>query len=445
MNTRNKSILLTTLKPGISYLLKWSLLSLCLGLTAGSASALFLHSLEWVTALRENHLWIISLLPLAGLGIGMLYHYTGKEIESGNNLLLSNIYHPKEILHFKMAPWIYICTLLTHLFGGSAGREGTALQMSGALADQFTRPFRLSSDDRKILLTAAVSAGFGSVFGTPLAGALFGLEVSRKGKIRYDALFPASASSFLADFVTRLWQTPHTQYHIPILPEISGAHILYACIAGIAFGLTARIFSQLMHSLSHQFKSTMPFPPLRPFVGGIIVAFSVWALDTSKYIGLGIPSILQSFEHPIPVYDFALKMVLTILTLSSGFKGGEVTPLFFIGATLGNALSYFLPLPIGLLSGMGFVAVFAGATNTPIACTFMAMELFGPACGLYAGIVCVFAYLTSGHNGIYTKQILPLPKYKFWSSKNLISIEDQKKLRQQSRKKCDASQTHDPN
>jgi H+/Cl- antiporter ClcA len=153
------------------------------------------------------------------------------------------------------------------------------------------------------------------------------------------------------------------------------------------------------------------FPPFRPLVGGIIVALAVWVIGTTKYIGLGIPTIVASFDQALPSYDFALKMAFTIITLAAGFKGGEVTPLFFIGATLGNALSYFIPLPTGLLAGMGFVAVFAGATNTPLACSIMAMELFGSQSGVYAAIACVVAYLFSAHNSIYGKQMIGEPKY----------------------------------
>ena len=171
-----------------------------------------------------------------------------------------------------------------------------------------------------------------------------------------------------------------------------------------------------MHRSGHLFKTYITHPPLRPFVGGLIVLAIVCLLGTTKHIGLGIPTIVQSFEHPLPSYDFALKMALTILTLSAGFKGGEVTPLFFIGATLGNALAYFLPLPLGLLAGMGFVAVFAGATNTPLACTLMAMELFGSTCGIYVAIACVVAYLFSGRNSIYNKQMIGAAKHPRQSS-----------------------------
>lgn len=392
--------------PAFPYLLKWTLICSFIGILIGSASAGFLLSLNWATDYRENHLWLIALLPLGGLLIGLLYYYYGKNAEAGNNVLIASIHEPKQIIPFRMAPFVYIGTIATHFFGGSAGREGTAIQMAGAIADQFSKPFRLSPADRKILIIAAVAGGFGSVFGTPLAGAVFGIEFFLIGRIRYNALFPAFLTAIIADLVTTLWQAPHTHYHIPSIPAISFLNILYAIIAGILFGLCAAAFSKLLHRTGGIFKAKIAYPPLRPFVGGIIVALTVLALGTTKYIGLGIPTIVQSFDMQLPAYDFAIKLILTVITLAAGFKGGEVTPLFFIGATLGNALGFFIPLPIGLLAGMGFVAVFAGATNTPIACSIMAIELFGVECGMYVSIACVVSYLLSGHTSIYGRQVI---------------------------------------
>ena len=411
------------------YILKWLLICTIIGSCIGTASAGFLQSLEWVTNFRESHLWLIALLPIGGFAIGLLYKHLGKDIEAGNNLLIDSIHNPKEIIPFRMAPFVYLGTMVTHLLGGSAGREGTALQMAGAIADQFSKPFRLTESERKILLISAIAGGFGSVFGTPLAGAIFGLEVFLIGRLKYDAIFPAFATAIIADLVTKLWNTHHTHYQIDFIPAISALNLLYAIIAGIAFGLCAATFSKVIHYVTAFFKSTIAYPPLRPVIGGIIVALAVWALGTTKYIGLGIPTIVASFGDHLPPYDFALKMAFTILTLAAGFKGGEVTPLFFIGAALGNALSYFVPLPTGLLAGMGFVAVFAGATNTPLACSIMAMELFGSNCGVYVAIACVVSYLLSGHNSIYQKQVVGEPKVKalgYQTDKTLKKIREKK-------------------
>lgn len=418
--TINKKLVLQTKQffrknPSLPYIFKWVVICSFIGILIGSASAGFLKSLNWATDFRENHLWIIALLPIGGFFIGLLYYYYGKDIEAGNNLLIDTIHEPKQIIPFRMAPFVYIGTIATHFFGGSAGREGTALQIAGSIADQFSKAFNLSVSDRKILIISAVAGGFGSVFGTPIAGAVFALEFFLIGRIRYNALFPAFITAIIADMVTKLWQTPHTHYHINSIPDISFLNIIYAILAGIFFGLSASTFSKVIHKAGSVFKSKISYPPLRPFVGGVIVACAVWAIGTTKYIGLGIPTIVQSFDQQLPAYDFAIKMILTIITLSAGFKGGEVTPLFFIGATLGNALSLFIPLPTGLLAGMGFVAVFAGATNTPIACSIMAIELFGVESGVYVVIACVVSYLLSGHNSIYSRQVIGEAKNKRFS------------------------------
>jgi len=397
--------------PIVFFLVKWLLISVLVGILVGSASALFLVSLDWATNWRERHLWVIWLLPVAGFGIGCLYYYFGKDVEPGNNLLLENIHHPSKVIPLKMAPLVLIGTIVTHLFGGSAGREGTALQIGGSISDQFTRLLGLRPRDRKLILIAGIAAGFGSVFGTPLAGGIFGLEVILLGRLQYDSLLPAFAASVFADMTTKAWKVGHTHYHIPIIPDLSAANVLYAVIAGAIFGMCAVVFSTFTHQISGFLKSKIVFPPFRPVVGGIIVVLGVTALGTTKYIGLGIPTIVASFQSQLPPYDFALKILFTSVTLGAAFKGGEVTPLFFIGATLGNALSYFVPLPTGLLAGMGFVAVFAGAANTPLACTIMAVELFGAGCGVYVGIACVIAYLFSGHRGIYGAQVIGQSKH----------------------------------
>jgi H+/Cl- antiporter ClcA len=315
-----------------------------------------------------------------------------------------------------MTPLILIGTFITHLFGGSAGREGTAVQTGAALADQLTRilrKFRLGfgERDRRTLLMAGISAGFGSVFGTPLSGAVFGLEVLTIGNVGYDAIFPCFLAAFAGDYVTHAWGVHHTAYTVSQTSSVNPISVLSAIVAGVVFGLIALLFTHCTHAIARIFKRLIPYPPLRPFTGGILVASAVFAIGTTKYIGLGIPTIVAAFSQHLSRYDFAAKFAFTTLTLGASFKGGEVTPLFFIGATLGNALSSILPLPSPLLAAMGFVAVFAGAANTPIAGSLMALELFGSEVGAFAAIACVVSYLFSGHHGIYHSQRLGARKY----------------------------------
>lgn len=392
------------------YLFKWLILVLIVGTAAGTLSAAFLTALNLATGFRDEHRWMIYLLPLAGFGIGLLYHHRGKGVERGNNLIFDTVHNPKDIIPFKMVPLVLIGTIVTHLFGGSAGREGTALQMAAATADQLHKPFKLSAADRTILLISGLSAGFASVFGTPLAGIVFGLEVLLLAKIPFKAILPAIATAYIGAWVTSLWGVGHTHYHIDQVLPLSFSGIAYSGIAGLAFGLAAILFVRLTEGLSHLFKK-ISYAPFRPLAGGVVVVLLFLIPGTYKFAGLGIPAIVESFNIAGQPRDFALKILFTAVTLGSGFKGGEVTPLFFIGATLGSALSVFLPLPIGLLAGMGFVAVFAGAAKTPLACIIMAMELFGFSCGIYVAIGCIVAYIISGRHSIYNAAENKTPRH----------------------------------
>ncbi len=412
-------------------MLKWLFLALVVGIFAGSASALFLWALDEVTEFRESHLLILVFLPLAGFAIGWIYHHLGKDTDRGNNLILEEIHDPKKTIPLRMTPLVLLSTLLTHLLGGSAGREGTAVQMGASLADQLTRPFRLDAQDRRILLMAGMSAGFASVFGTPLAGAVFGLEVLATGRLRYDAIFPCFIAAIFADQVALFWGVHHTVYVVAQIPHFSFQVMISSMIAGLLFGLTGMAFAEATHAVQALGKRYLSYPPLRPVVGGALLVVSVYVFHTAKFLGLGIPMIQQAFLQPMDPWDFIIKLAYTALTLGAGFKGGEVTPLFFIGATLGNALAPVLHLPLSLLAAMGFVGVFAGASNTPLASTLIALELFGPEVGIFAAIACVVSYMFSGHTGIYGSQRIGVSKHPRFSGERGHSLKALREFRKE--------------
>ena len=386
------------------YILKAVALAVLVAALAGSASALFLFALDWATHTREANRWLIWGLPAVGFCVGWLYLKFGQHVEAGNNLLIDEIHDPKKVVPLRMAPLVLGGTVLSHLFGASVGREGTAVQMGGALADQLTRVFKLKQADRRMVLMAGISAGFASVFGTPLAGAVFALEVLAVGRMRLDALLPCVIAAVVADQVGLWWGVQHTSYVVGMLPHVTAWLLAAMVLAGALFGLTGKVFAVSTHALSAWMKQRIAYAPFRPLLGGAVIAVVVMWGGFDRYIGLGIPVMLEAFQHPLAPTDFLGKMAFTIASLGSGFKGGEVTPLFYIGATLGNALAPLLDVPFGLLAAIGFVAVFAGAANTPIASTLMAMELFGAEIGVFAALACTMSYVCSGHAGIYRAQ-----------------------------------------
>ena len=397
---------------------KWLVILASLAIAVGSATAFFLWALDAVTLIRFDKPWLLYLLPLAGLCIGQFYDLYGKSISGGNNLLIDEIHQPGAGVPRRMVPLILIGTLVTHLFGGSAGREGTALQMGGGIAATLARFFRLKQDQVRILLMAGIAAGFGSVFGTPIGGAVFALEVLVVGRIQYDALIPCFSAAVLADWTCRAWSIGHTHYHVDVPAAAAALDFRLmgkVMLAAAAFGLASSLFSNLSHRLSAAFQTYIPRPELRPVVGGLLVIGLFFLAGTGDYLGLGVlsghpgaitlPALFTSTE--IPAGAWAWKLIFTVVTLSAGFKGGEVTPLFFIGAALGNSLALALGAPVDLFAALGFVAIFAGATNTPLASTLLGIELFGAGNSLYLAAACIIAYRCSGSKGIYSAQRFP--------------------------------------
>ncbi|MBB4145878.1 DUF190 domain-containing protein [Rhizobium lemnae] len=405
---------------------KWVAVTVPMAMIVGSLVAFFLWSLDRATELRFAYPWLIFLMPIAGFAMVWAYGRFGGTAEAGNNLIVDQIHEPGGGVPLRMAPFVLVSTVLTHLVGGSAGREGTAVQLGGSIASALAKLFKLSNADIRILLMAGIAAGFGAVFGTPIAGAIFALEVLTIGRMQYEALLPALMAAIVADWTCHAWGIGHIQYHIAYLSnsDIGGAFNLdgwllaKVSLAGVIFGLVAHLFAEASHDLSALLKKVIRYAPLRPVLAGLVLIGLTYLLGTRAYLGLGVwspdpadPTILGFFrpDH-VDYWSWLWKALFTIITLSAGFKGGEVTPLFFIGAGLGSALGGLLGAPVDLMAGLGFVAVFAGATNTPLACMVMGIELFGATHGVYIATACFLAYLFSGHSSIYLSQRIGVVK-----------------------------------
>ncbi len=371
------------------------------GTMAGCASALFLALLEGVTTFRESHSTIVYLLPLGGFALGLIYDRFGKEIAGGSELVVLRRTEGGPAIPFRLAPMVLAGTLLTHLFGGSAGREGTGVQMGACLADTAFHRLRIDPSHRQHVLAAGVAAGFGSVFGTPIAGAIFAIEVVR-GSVRELRLLPASlVAAAIGDRVTTALGVHHASY-----PQITVATLTFSLVGklvliGTALGLTALVFIEGIRRIKQFGKLTIKTLPFRLAIGGAFIVIAWRIVGSSEYLGIGTTVIGRSFTAPQGPSVFAWKIAFTAITLGSGFIGGEVTPLFFIGAAMGSALAHLLGIPIEVGAGVGLVALFGAAAKSPVAMTVMAVELMGPAIFPYALFVTAVATLMSARRSLY--------------------------------------------
>jgi H+/Cl- antiporter ClcA len=416
-----------------------------IGVAAGFAAAVFLWSLDLVTHLHWQHPWLLYLLPLAGLLSGLAGQHLGGRAEGGTELILDEIRQPKLGVPGRMAPLVLLGTLITHLCGGSSGREGTAVQMGGSLAALLARRLHVPRQHWPLLLACGMAGGFGAVFGTPLAGAVFALEVSavvrttapsspssRRLNRTLPSLLLCLLAAVVADGTVELLGVGHTEYRVAGFTAGEGAHqtnseefvqpLLFAAKAGLAgtlFGLAAGLFIWLRNSIRTVLKRHVPQGWLRPVMGGLFLILLVKSTGGTSYLGLGVEASPQRpgdisicgclGDAEVGWLSWFWKLLFTAVTVGSGFKGGEVTPLFFVGAALGNVLGSALSMSPGILAAIGFVAVFAGAARTPLACTLMAIEVFGPANPgvisvgfIFPTVVCcVVAAKFSGHRRIY--------------------------------------------
>jgi H+/Cl- antiporter ClcA len=390
-------------------------------ISSGLAGAAFIQSLAWVTHLHQDHPWLIAFLPVAGIAIVWITtRYAGTSAR-GTNLLINAVHNDSIQIPFRLAPWIFGTTLLTHLTGGSAGREGTAIQLGGGIAAGIARSLQLAPHRTRIILLTGMAAGFGAVFGTPCAAALFAIECPRPTKPDWRPLPLCLASAWLAHGICSLSGGHHTVFNLslpdhpsPTLGPFPLSWLLASAIAGIGFGLVARLFILAGQFAARSF-TRIPSPWLRPCIGAFLVICLSQLLGTRAYLGLGVhpvdpgnPSILTALAPSSPAsigpIDWLWKLLFTVITLGSGFKGGEVTPLFFMGACAGHVMAPWLGVPFPLLAAVGMAAVFSGASHARLACTVMAVELFGATILPYAGLACFIAPWLVGKTGIYEAQ-----------------------------------------
>lgn len=407
--------------------LRWLAAGTAAGSVAGLAAALFAYLLRVVTQLRFTHLEIVYLLPVSGLVWGLIYERFGQQLEDGYSLVIDSL-HKESLaddsrrLCWQLAPVVLLGTLITHLFGGSAGREGTAVQMGAGLADGVYRLLGRVGPDRSHWVMAGMAGGFGAMFGTPVSGALFALEAGTVGRLDYGAWVPCLTAAFVGDRVRRQILCPQQMFAVPVAMPMTLAMGFKWLLVGIVVAAVARAFIELTHSLSRRRGVRLP---VKMFFGGVFLVL-LWRLcKTDMYLGLGEQTLRQAFwDSSLPPYTFAVKLVFTAVTLGSGFLGGEVTPLFFIGACLGNALAPLLHLPLDLSVGVCMTALFGAAANAPIALIFMAIELMGAAMLPHVVVVTIVAYIALGARSIYPAQRLERHKYSPMPSTSGVALRD---------------------
>ena len=386
-------------------ILKLTLISITIGGISGLFIGIFLILLEKAVALNLKYGFLIFILPLSGILMTFLYSKYGGNSQKGNNIIIENINGSKEEIKFIMAPLVFLGTVLTHLFGGSVGREGTGVQIGGTIGNSLSKALKSSAEEKKILLISGVAAGFSSVFGTPLTGTIFALEVSKIGSLSYDSMIPAITSAIVGNSVVKLLGAKHSHYRIPPVEFINLINTAKVIILAICFGLASRLFVYMTHWFKEKLIKYCKNQYLKIFVGGSLMVIATLIIGNNRYNNLSLGLLSDAFDGKVPYLAFIIKLILTTLCLGAGYQGGEVTPLFVIGATLGATLSHILSLPFAFSAALGLVGVFSGATNAPITCFMMYLELFGANNIIFAMLVCMISAFISGHKGIYTSQL----------------------------------------
>ena len=380
-------------------------LGVVVGVIGGGVAYAFLRTLSWANTTRLNHGNLIYFLPLAGLVIGLMYHHFGERVASGSNLVFEEIHEPGAGVPRRMAPMVFAATAISHLFGASTGREGAGIQITASIADGLSRPFSPSPETRKLLLITAISAAFGGLFGVPIGGMVFALEVQENGRIRYEAMLPALLAGLVGFQIVESLNIEHLVTGTLLPVDLSFALSWKLVVLSAVSSILAIVFIALTHSV-HRAAQFIKWQPLRPVVGGCILLVLVLVSGTRDYLGLSTHLAESAFAGAvgIAVGAFAWKLVFTSVSLGTGFIGGEMVPLFIIGALAGAQTGRILNASIPLFAAIGMMATFAAASNTPLACIVIGIELFGAGATLPLALTCVVAYALSGQRGIYHSQ-----------------------------------------
>lgn len=397
--------------------------TIIVSIVMGIISAIFLRSLEFVTTLRGSFPYLISLIPVIGVLTTYTYSKYGKKSNRGNNLIIESVQKDVKV-PFRMAILTFIFTVLTHLAGGSAGREGTAVQIGGTLTNKISDVFKITHKEKRVLIMSGISAAFGSVFGTPLAGTFFGMEVCFIGKLSYEAMIYCFIGSYTANFITELLGINHTSHLIKSIPNISIYTLLIVIISSILFGVFGRMFAKGIHFVKGFYSRNIKNNIYRAIISSIVVLLVIIIFRLYKFEGLSTWLIDSGFSGEVTILDPIKKLILTILTLGAGFQGGEVTPLFDIGASLGGAIGNLTNIDPSLLAAIGMICVFGSATNTPFTTIMLGINLFGAEAVPYYIIGSFISYYIMGHNGIYGAQIIDTPKLKRYEKHKGISLEN---------------------
>lgn len=393
------------------HFLKWVVISGVIGIAVGMVGTAFSYGMEAVTGLRQQYPMIILGLPVAGLVIVFLYKIAHREDDHGTNSVLAAV-RSEEKLHVVTAPLIFVSTLLTHLCGGSAGREGAALQMGGSIGSGFGKLFRLNETDMHVAVMCGMSACFSALFGTPLAATIFSLEVVSVGVMYYAALVPCVFSSLIAVEIARFWGVQGEAMTIAFVPELTARVTGKVTLVAILCALVSICLCLVLHAVSEYSKKWLPNPYVRIFVVGALIVAIHFLLGTDDYMGAGMNVIEHCMHGEVKPEAFLWKMILTALTLGVGFKGGEIVPSFYIGATFGCLMGQFLGVSPSLCAAVGMIAVFCGVTNSPITSLFIAMELFGMDAIYFILIGVAVSYMLSGYYSLYQSQRIVYSKYK---------------------------------